>query len=367
MTSSGPALVEMTGVDKRFGTTRALRGVDLSLGAGPVPRPGRPQRRREVDPRLDPVRPPRAGRGHGAVRRRARAPRRRHRALARVDRHGLPALDDRAGPVGRRERLPRQHAAGWSAGGSCAAGRATSCASGGSTSPPETPCRELSVEQLQIVEIARALARGRQVRAARRAHRGPGAPGRPAAVRAGPAAHRGRRGRPVHLAPPGRGLRDLPGRRRAARRRAGAGRAHGRPQQGRPGGGHGRRRPGRPGPARQAGGHPRSTRPRRGDVVLAVDDLTADSARGPPVRGVTAGAGRARSSASPACSAPASPPSGASSPARRATPAARSGCAGAASRPGGAASPSAPGSATSRRTAAPRGSSRTWASPRTSR
>jgi simple sugar transport system ATP-binding protein len=34
MTSSGPALVEMTGVEKRFGTTRALRGVDLSLSAG---------------------------------------------------------------------------------------------------------------------------------------------------------------------------------------------------------------------------------------------------------------------------------------------------------------------------------------------
>src|SRR2546421_9291400 len=30
---SGPALVEVTGVDKRFGTTRALRGVGLSLRA----------------------------------------------------------------------------------------------------------------------------------------------------------------------------------------------------------------------------------------------------------------------------------------------------------------------------------------------
>ena len=40
MTSSGPlasagaALVEVTGIEKRFGTTRALRGVDLSLGTG---------------------------------------------------------------------------------------------------------------------------------------------------------------------------------------------------------------------------------------------------------------------------------------------------------------------------------------------
>src|SRR6185312_7987980 len=31
---SGQALVEVTGVEKRFGTTRALRGVDLSLDAG---------------------------------------------------------------------------------------------------------------------------------------------------------------------------------------------------------------------------------------------------------------------------------------------------------------------------------------------
>src|SRR5580698_7485471 len=35
MTSFGAgALVEVTGVEKRFGTTRALRGVDLSIAAG---------------------------------------------------------------------------------------------------------------------------------------------------------------------------------------------------------------------------------------------------------------------------------------------------------------------------------------------
>jgi simple sugar transport system ATP-binding protein len=34
MTSSGTALVEITGVEKRFGTTRALRGVDLALHPG---------------------------------------------------------------------------------------------------------------------------------------------------------------------------------------------------------------------------------------------------------------------------------------------------------------------------------------------
>src|SRR6185437_7641040 len=31
---SGQALVEVTGVEKRFGTTRALRGVELSIAAG---------------------------------------------------------------------------------------------------------------------------------------------------------------------------------------------------------------------------------------------------------------------------------------------------------------------------------------------
>ena len=138
---------------------RAARRRPVDRGRA-VPRARRPQRRGQVDPGLDPVRPGRAGRGDGAVRRRARAPRRRHRPLARVDRHRLPALDDRARPVGRRERLPRQHLRGWSAGGRCARGPATSCASGASTSTPRTPCRELSVEQLQIVEIARALARG---------------------------------------------------------------------------------------------------------------------------------------------------------------------------------------------------------------
>ncbi len=34
MTSSGPALVEMTGIEKRFGSTMALHGVDLSISAG---------------------------------------------------------------------------------------------------------------------------------------------------------------------------------------------------------------------------------------------------------------------------------------------------------------------------------------------
>jgi simple sugar transport system ATP-binding protein len=34
MTSSGLALVEVSGVEKRFGTTRALRGVGVSLSAG---------------------------------------------------------------------------------------------------------------------------------------------------------------------------------------------------------------------------------------------------------------------------------------------------------------------------------------------
>src|SRR6201986_4758293 len=34
VSSSAGALVEVTGVEKRFGTTRALRGVDVSMDAG---------------------------------------------------------------------------------------------------------------------------------------------------------------------------------------------------------------------------------------------------------------------------------------------------------------------------------------------
>ena len=76
MTSSGPALVEMTGVEKRFGITRALRGVDLSLRAGQclglVGRNGA-GKSTIVSILSGLLRP---GRGHGQVRRRARAPRR---------------------------------------------------------------------------------------------------------------------------------------------------------------------------------------------------------------------------------------------------------------------------------------------------
>ena len=81
MTSTGrPALVEVAGVEKRFGTTRALRGVDLSLGAGQCL--GLVGRNGAGKSTLVSILsgPARAGRGHGAVRRRARAPRWRHRS-----------------------------------------------------------------------------------------------------------------------------------------------------------------------------------------------------------------------------------------------------------------------------------------------
>ena len=75
-------------------------------------------------------------------------------------------------------------------------------------------CRDLTVEQLQIVEIARALARGARCVLL----------DEPTAALERDAVRRlfervrqltERRGRgPVHLPPSGRGLRDLPGRRR---------------------------------------------------------------------------------------------------------------------------------------------------------
>ena len=66
-----------------------------------------------------------------------------------------------------------------------------------------------------MVEITRALARRHPLPAARRAHRGARARRGSAPVRADPPAAGAGRRDPVHLAPPGGGLRDLHRRRRA--------------------------------------------------------------------------------------------------------------------------------------------------------
>ena len=81
---------------------------------------------------------------------------------------------------------------------------------------PDTKCKDLSVDQLQIVEIARALATGTRcvlldeptAALERDRHRD--------AVRPGPPADRSWRRGPLHLPPSGRGLRDLQRRDRPA-------------------------------------------------------------------------------------------------------------------------------------------------------
>ena len=159
MTTSGPALIEMTGIEKRFGITRALRGVDLTLSAGEclglVGRNG--AGKSTVVSILSGLTEPDAGEIRFAG---ARAPRagdvtRWREWIATVFQHSMIAgdlsvaenvfLGSTARVVNWRELRARTRdiMSDW-----------------GFDIAPEALCRNLSVEQLQIVEIARALARG---------------------------------------------------------------------------------------------------------------------------------------------------------------------------------------------------------------
>ena len=159
MTSSAPALVEMTGVEKRFGTTRALRGVDLSLSAGEclglVGRNG--AGKSTIVSILSGLAEPDAGEVRFGA---APAPRagdvtRRREWIATVFQHSMivPGLSvaenvflgTTAPLVNWRElrARTREIMREW-----------------GFDIDANVLCRDLSVEQLQIVEIARALARG---------------------------------------------------------------------------------------------------------------------------------------------------------------------------------------------------------------
>src|ERR1700722_5314954 len=164
MTATAPALVEVTGVEKRFGTTRALRGVDLSIGAGQcvglVGRNG--AGKSTLVSILSGLSEPDAGtvRFDGALAPRVGDIQRWREWIATVFQPSMivphlsvaenvflgPSLPGAAPGVvswrtmrGRTRDIMRD----W-----------------GFDIAPETPCRELSVEQLQVVEIVRALARG---------------------------------------------------------------------------------------------------------------------------------------------------------------------------------------------------------------
>ncbi|HEY6791290.1 MAG TPA: sugar ABC transporter ATP-binding protein [Trebonia sp.] len=159
MTSSAPVLVEMTGVEKRFGTTRALRGVDLSLSAGEclglVGRNG--AGKSTIVSILSGLLDPDAGqvRLGGAPAPRAGDIARRREWIATVFQHTMIVPDltvaenvflgATAPIVSWRERRARTRDIMREWGFDIAA---------------DAPCRDLPVEQLQIVEIARALAWG---------------------------------------------------------------------------------------------------------------------------------------------------------------------------------------------------------------
>ncbi len=159
MTSSAPVLVEMTGVEKRFGTTRALRGVDLSLSAGQclglVGRNG--AGKSTIVSILSGLLDPDAGQvrlgGAPAPRVGDIAPWREW--IATVFQHSMIAADltvaenvflGATAPIVNWREL-----------------RATTrdiMREWGFDIAADALCRDLAVEQLQIVEIARALARG---------------------------------------------------------------------------------------------------------------------------------------------------------------------------------------------------------------
>jgi simple sugar transport system ATP-binding protein len=159
MTSSGQALVEVTALDKRFGTTRALRGVDLSIQAGQclglVGRNG--AGKSTLVSILSGLAEPDAGmvRLGGQPAPRVGDIARWREWIATVFQHSMIVPDLSVAEnvfLGTTSRLvnwrevrdrTRDIMSEW-----------------GFDIPAQTLCRDLSVEQLQIVEIARSLARG---------------------------------------------------------------------------------------------------------------------------------------------------------------------------------------------------------------
>ncbi len=159
MTSPGPALVDMTGVNKRFGSTLALRGVDLSISAGQclglVGRNG--AGKSTVVSILSGLESPDSGtvRLAGELAPRVGDVNRWRKWIATVFQHSMvvPELSvaenvflggtDRFVSWREMRARTREVMRDW-----------------GYDIKAEALCRDLTVEQLQIVEIARALARG---------------------------------------------------------------------------------------------------------------------------------------------------------------------------------------------------------------
>jgi simple sugar transport system ATP-binding protein len=159
MAASGPALVEVSAVDKRFGNTRALRGVDLALHPGQclglVGRNG--AGKSTLVSILSGLAEPDAGtvRFGGEPAPRAGDIVRWREWIATVFQHSMIVPDLSVAEnifLGSTDRL-----VGWR---ELRARTRGIMREWGYDIAAEAPCRGLSVEQLQIVEIARALTRG---------------------------------------------------------------------------------------------------------------------------------------------------------------------------------------------------------------
>jgi simple sugar transport system ATP-binding protein len=159
MSSTGPAVVDILGIDKRFGSTIALRGVDLSIAAGQclglVGRNG--AGKSTIVSILSGLIEPDAGkiRFGGTAAPRIGDVRLWREWIATVFQHSMVVPDlsvaenvflagtDRYVSWRAMRARTREIMRGW-----------------GSDIAADALCRTLTVEQLQIVEIARALARG---------------------------------------------------------------------------------------------------------------------------------------------------------------------------------------------------------------
>jgi len=159
MTATETPLIEVMGVEKRFGSTRALRGVDLTLRAGQclglVGRNG--AGKSTLVSILSGLSEPDAGlvRLGGQPAPRAGDTGQWHEWIATVFQHSMIVPDLSVAEnvfLGAAPRLVNWRETR----------RKTSdiMSEWGYNIAPDTLCRDLAVEQLQIVEIARALARG---------------------------------------------------------------------------------------------------------------------------------------------------------------------------------------------------------------
>jgi simple sugar transport system ATP-binding protein len=159
MTSSGQALVEVAGIEKSFGSTRALRGVSLSLRPGHclglVGRNG--AGKSTLVSILSGLSVPDAGevRFGGAPAPRVGDIDRWREWIATVFQHSMIVPDLSVAENVFLGSVPRF--VNWA---DLRARTRDIMREWGFDIAAETPCRDLSVEQLQVVEIARALATG---------------------------------------------------------------------------------------------------------------------------------------------------------------------------------------------------------------